>query len=111
MGHKHRISVLLSPAFMSEMAPISTEFCEPQRKSLSAINRHNQHLFDHLGGAQQNRWGYREAERLGGLEVHGHLKFCRQLNGQLRRLCAAQNAIRVRGGTTPGICLVDSVRE
>jgi hypothetical protein len=31
MGHKHRISVLLSPAFMSEMAPIPTEFCAPQR--------------------------------------------------------------------------------
>src|SRR5262252_2008256 len=36
MGHKHRISVLLSPAFMSEMATIPTEFCAPQRKSLSA---------------------------------------------------------------------------
>jgi hypothetical protein len=36
MGHKHRISVLLSPAFMSEMAAIPTEFCAPQRKSLSA---------------------------------------------------------------------------
>jgi hypothetical protein len=38
-------------------------------------------LFDHLVGAKQNRWGYRKAKRLGGLEVHGHLKFCRQLNG------------------------------
>ena len=27
-------------------------------------------LFDHLVGAQPNRWGYRKAERLGGLEVH-----------------------------------------
>src|SRR5215468_4181659 len=50
MGHKRRISVLLSPAFMSEMAPIPTEFCAPQRKSLSAINRHNQQLFHHLVG-------------------------------------------------------------
>src|SRR5215467_7153000 len=61
-GHKHRISVLLSPAFMSEMAPIPTEFCAPQRKSLSAINRHNQQLFDDLGGTQQNRWGYGKAQ-------------------------------------------------
>jgi hypothetical protein len=38
MGHKHRISVLLSPAFMSEMAAIPTEFCAPQRKSLSATS-------------------------------------------------------------------------
>jgi hypothetical protein len=50
LGHKHRISVLLSPAFMSEMAPIPTEFCAPQRKSLSAINRHNQQLW--LGSPQ-----------------------------------------------------------
>src|SRR5215468_3527576 len=100
MGHKRRISVLLSPAFMSEMAPIPTEFCAPQRKSLSAINRHNQHLFDHLGGAQQNRWGYGKAKRLGGLEVEDHLKFCRQLNGELRGLRAAQNAIHVSGAAT-----------
>jgi hypothetical protein len=38
-------------------------------------------LLDHLGGARPNRWGYRKAERLGGLEVHGHLKFWRKLNG------------------------------
>ena len=31
--------------------------------------------------AQQNRWGYGKTERLGGLEVYDHLKFCRQLNG------------------------------
>jgi len=39
------------------------------------------HLFDHLISAQENRWRYHKGERLGGLEVHGHLKFCRQLNG------------------------------
>ena len=33
---------------------------------LSAINRHNRRLFDDLGGAQQNRWGYLKTERLGG---------------------------------------------
>ena len=46
-------------------------------------------LFDHLIGAQQKRWAYRKAERLRGLEVHDHLKFCRELNGKLRWLCAA----------------------
>ena len=55
MGHKNRISVLLSPAFMSETAPIPTEFCAMQRKSSSAINRHNQQLFDDLVSAQPNR--------------------------------------------------------
>ena len=33
MGHKNRISVLLSPAFMSETPPIPTEFCAMQRRS------------------------------------------------------------------------------
>src|SRR5215471_21214720 len=33
---------------------------------------HNQQLFDHLGGAQQHRWGYGKAEPLGGLAVHDH---------------------------------------
>ena len=70
---------------MSEMAPIPTEFCALQRKSLSAINRHNQHLFDHLGGAQQDRGRYCKTERLGGLEVDGHLEFGRHLDGKLRR--------------------------
>ena len=40
-------------------------------------------------GLKQNRGGYRKSKRLGGLEVHDHLKFCRHLNGQLRRLRAA----------------------
>ena len=48
-------------------------------RQLSAINRHNQQLFDHLGGAQQNRWGYGKAKRLGGLEVQDHLVFHRKL--------------------------------
>jgi hypothetical protein len=33
---------------------------------------------DHLVSARQNRWGNREGKCLGGLEVHDHLKFCRQ---------------------------------
>src|SRR6516225_5919043 len=34
---------------------------------------------DYLVGAQQNRLRHSEAERLSGLEVHDHLKFCRKL--------------------------------
>ena len=40
-----------------------------------------------------------------------HLEFCRQLNGQLRRLRAAQNAIDISGGATKWVYLVDSVGE
>jgi len=31
-------------------------------------------LCDHLIGAQHNRWGYGNAQRLGGLEVYDHLE-------------------------------------
>jgi len=96
---------------MSEMAPIPTEFCAPQRKSLSAINRHNQQLFDHFGCAQHDGWGYRKAERLGGLDVDDHLELGRQLNGQVRRLRAAQDAIDISGGATVGVYQVGSVGE
>jgi hypothetical protein len=44
------------------------------KQYFSAINRYNRQLFDLLVGAQQNRWRYRKAERLGGLEVQDHLK-------------------------------------
>jgi hypothetical protein len=40
-----------------------------------------QQLFDDLVGAQPDRWRHGKTERLGGLEVQDHLKFCRQLNG------------------------------
>jgi hypothetical protein len=48
------------------------------RSSLAAFENlhnsgHNRNLFDDLVGAQQNRWGYGKAERLGGLTVHGQL--------------------------------------
>src|SRR5262249_23954404 len=68
-------------------------------------------LFDDLVGAQQNRWGYGKTERLGGLEVDDHLKFCRQLNGKVRRLRAAQNAIDISGGPTNNVYLVGSIGE
>src|SRR6516162_3357406 len=68
-------------------------------------------LFDHLGGAQQNRFGYGKAERLGGLEVHSHLKFGRKLHGEIARLRAPQNAIDIGGGATPVVYLVGSVGE
>ena len=38
-------------------------------------------LFDHLVGADQNRWGDLKAERLGGLKVYDHLELGRKLNG------------------------------
>src|SRR5215831_11406478 len=78
---------------------------------LGAINRHNQQLFDDLGGAQQNRWGYGKAECLGGLAVQDHLKFCRELHREIARLLAAQDAIHIGGGTTVVVSRVESVGE
>ena len=51
----------------------------PGPKKLSArsglMHRNkNRSLFDDLVSAQPDRWGYRKAERLGGLEVQDHLK-------------------------------------
>ena len=82
-----------------------------QQLEVSAINRHNRQLFDHLGGAQHNRWGYGKTERLGGLEVEDHLEFCRKLHREIARLLAAQNAIDISGGATVGVYLIDSVGD
>src|SRR5215471_11950727 len=90
---------------MSEVPPIPTEFC-PQRKSLT-----NRHLFDHLRCAHENRSGYGKTECLGSLEVQDHLKFGRELNGQLLRLRPAQNAIDITGHATNDVYLVASVGE
>jgi hypothetical protein len=68
-------------------------------------------LFDHLGGAKQNGLRYREAKRLGGLEIYGHLKFCRKLHRKipsemstLRRMGARIRAAmcQIRAGLSKG---------
>jgi hypothetical protein len=86
-----------------------SDFAAPQRRKCSAINRHNQQLFDLLVGAQQNRWGHGKTERLGGLEVHDHFEFCRKLHREIARLLAAQDAIDIGGGATPVVYPVVSV--
>src|SRR5215831_5212892 len=68
-------------------------------------------LVDHLIGPQHDRWGYRKAKRLGGLEVHDHLVFRRKLHREIARLLASHDAIDVSGGTTPDVYLIGSVGE
>ena len=80
--------------------PIAAFRAQGRFSQLSAINRHNQQLFDDLGCTQHYRWGYGKTERLGGLEVQDHLKFCRKLHREIARLLAAQNAIDIGGGAT-----------
>ena len=43
-------------------------------------------LLDLLVGAQLNRWGHGKTKRLGGPEVHDHLKFCRELHPVARKI-------------------------
>ena len=62
LGHK---PAYLSPSGaggMSAMTARVSEFCAVQQLEVSAINRHNRRLFDHLVRAP----GYRKAKRLGG---------------------------------------------
>ena len=83
---------------MSAAIPIATDFdgtIIPWLKATSAINRHNRQLFDLLVGAHQNRQWHGKTERLGGLEVHHHLKLGRKLHRKVARLLAAQNAIDI----------------
>src|SRR6516162_8989440 len=91
--------------------PIAAFRAQGRLCHLSAINRHNRRLFDHLGGAQHYRWGYGKTERLGGLEVDDHLELGRKLHREIARLLAAQDAIHIGGGTTIEVYLVGSVGE
>src|SRR6516165_4970090 len=96
---------------MSAMPAIVSDLAALQRRECSAINRHNRHLFDHLGCAQHYRWGYGKAKRLGGLAVQDHLELGRKLHREIARLRAAQNAIHVGGGATIEVYRVGSVGE
>ena len=74
--------------------------------AVGAMRGHAPALFDDFVGAQHYRWGYGKAKRFSGLEVHGHLKFCRKLHREIGRLFAAQDAIHIGGGATPVVYLV-----
>ena len=100
MGHKPAYPSPRRAGGMSAMPEMVSDFAALQRRKCSAINRHNQQLFDLLVGAQQNRWGYRKTERLGGLEVQDRLELGRELHREIARLRAAQDAIHIGGGTT-----------
>src|SRR6266852_1403181 len=54
--------------------------------------------FNHIIGAQQNRWRHLKAERPRGLEVDGQLESCRLHDRKVGRLLALQNAADVEPG-------------
>src|SRR5215813_6398127 len=60
-------------------------------------------LLDDLVGAGEHRGRYREAVRLGGLEVDHELEFRRLLHGQITGLLAFQDTIHIFARTPPEI--------
>ena len=54
--------------------------------------------FDHLVGAQQERFRDRQAERLGGREIDDELEFGRLLDRDIAGLRPAQNLVDQLGG-------------
>jgi hypothetical protein len=61
----------------------------PNRRALEPRDERPPSFVDHLVGTEQDRLGHGKAERPGGLEVHGHLVFCRKLHWKIARLRAA----------------------
>ena len=68
-------------------------------------------LFDHLVCSSKERGWYREAERLGGLQINDQKVLHRQLHRKFRRLCAMENVINIVGTTVKYISELSSVGE
>ena len=62
------------------------------------MHRSKTSLFDHLVGAQQERFGDSQAERLGGGEVDDEIEFSRLLDREVARLRPAQDLVDHVGG-------------
>src|SRR5690242_20723019 len=57
-----------------------------------------QGLLDHLIRPRQERRRDRQAEGLGGLEVHDQIELCRLLDREVARLAALEDLVHVPGG-------------
>jgi hypothetical protein len=69
------------------------------REQMQQTTCANARLSDHLVGAQQERFGDRQAERLGGREIDDEVELGRLLDRKVARLRPSQNLIDIVGGT------------
>src|SRR2546428_723951 len=66
---------------------------------------------NHLVRQEEERWGYGDAEGLGGLEVEDQLELCGLLHRQVGGLGAFQELVHVGGGASPQVKHVWSIRH
>src|SRR5690242_19679069 len=65
--------------------------------------------FDHLVGAQQERFGDRQPERLGGGQIEGEIELSRLLDRKIAWLRSAKNLVDIVGGAPVQVRLVWSI--
>ena len=92
----HAIAVYAS----QPLSPVATQHSLPSRRypllgpdfhRLDRTSLRLAHLFDHLVGAGEQRWGHFEAERLGSLQIDHQLEIGRLLDRQVGRLGALED--------------------
>src|SRR5262245_18470099 len=83
----------------------------PPHQVLTHAPQQRTSLFEHLVSAHQERFGDRQAERLGGLEVDLKLELDRGLDGKLARLRALEDSIGIGRRAPKVIELVNSVGQ
>jgi hypothetical protein len=66
--------------------------------------------FDYLVGAEQERLGHREADRLGGLEIDDQLVFRRLFDGQVGRFGTLEDFVDVNSGASSEVVEVGATR-
>ena len=76
-----------------------------------ANSGHQDCLFDHLVGAQQDGGWQLEADGLGRFEVEDEFKFGRQLNRQVARLLTAQDLVDISGAAPKHVDDIGPVRH
>src|SRR5471030_2394853 len=102
----HSAPVLNDVRYASNSGQTQARLECPLCATSGLMHRSKKALFDHLVGLRKQRWGDREAERLGGLEVDHQFVLGRHLHWKVGGLLALEDAIDVAGRTP---VLVDKI--